>query len=74
MHTSLRQCCRPPQAAGVVSAAPVRYKTDDRVENNIVTAAQVAMLGKRIPDCLVLVSSAAGHAICKLAVVIHTCA
>lgn len=40
--------CRVPQAAGVVSATPVRYKTDDRVENNIVTAAQVAMLGKQL--------------------------
>lgn len=37
--------CRAPTPAGVVSAAPVRYKTDDRVDSNIVTAAQVAMLG-----------------------------
>ncbi|DBB18537.1 TPA: hypothetical protein ACH3X3_000175 [Trebouxia sp. C0006] len=35
----------PPTPAGVVSAAAVRYKTDDRVGSNIVTAAQVAMLG-----------------------------
>lgn len=35
----------PPTPAGVVSAAPVRYKTDDRVDSKIVTAAQVAMLG-----------------------------
>lgn len=35
----------PPAPAGVVSAAAVRYKTDDRVGSNIVTAAQVAMLG-----------------------------
>lgn len=39
-------CLRPPAATGVVSAAPIRYKTDDRVDSNIVTAAQVAMLGK----------------------------
>lgn len=38
-------CFRPPAATGVVSAAPIRYKTDDRVDSNIVTAAQVAMLG-----------------------------
>ena len=37
--------CRPAAPAGVVSAAPVRYKTDDRVDSSIVTAAQVAMLG-----------------------------
>lgn len=35
----------PAAPAGVVSAAPVRYKTDDRVDSSIVTAAQVAMLG-----------------------------
>lgn len=44
--------CRPPTPAGVVSAAPVRYKTDDRVDSKIVTAAQVAMLGKLNSVCI----------------------
>ncbi len=48
--------CRPPTPAGVVSAAAVRYKTDDRVGSNIVTAAQVAMLGVPASFDLIMLS------------------
>ena len=35
-----------PPAGAVISAAAKRYKTDDRVDSGMVTAAQIAMLGE----------------------------
>ena len=37
-----------PPAGAVISAAAKRYKTEDRVDSGMVTAAQIAMLGQPV--------------------------
>ncbi len=51
-----------PPPGAVISAAAKRYRTEDRVDSGMVTAAQIAMLGE--PGHRMLSQPAAGHG-CK---------